>query len=365
MPKIKPSSVKDLLDIIDKHRSDIENGTYDIILEEDWTSQIPHDVSLFLLKHSHGSRLCLGQYSNDATMLSLLSRDSFSLVRAKIAKNTHTPPELLTILAKDEEAGVRAAVAENPNTPISVLTLLSKDLKDLKDLNGLVLYKVADNLHTPPEVLSILAKNDNNGIRDHVARNPNTPTSVLTLLSKDSDRSVCIGVANNIHTPTEVLSTLASNKQHCDVRLAVAFNPNTPISVRDALIVALIKQHPNMRRYIEIRRKKECFIATAIYGSHAAPEVAILRNYRNNVLMKNSSGRLCVIIYYFVSPTIARFIRHNGFIKYIIRRFILAPLLCRIQREKDTGDVRMTKEESVKKNLDLHSEQSRIDVICF
>lgn len=72
MPEIKPSSVEDLIDIIDKHSSDIENGTYDITLDKDLTSQLPSNVSLFLIKHSRSSRLCIGKYSNDIDLLSLL-----------------------------------------------------------------------------------------------------------------------------------------------------------------------------------------------------------------------------------------------------------------------------------------------------
>ena len=321
MPEIKPSSVEDLIDIIDKHSSDIENGTYDITLDKDLTSQLPSNVSLFLIKHSRSSRLCIGKYSNDIDLLSLLSKDSDRLVRKGVAENMHTPPEILTTLANDHSSEVSVAVLQNANTPTFVLTSC------LTTGNLGTLWSIAENPSAPPEILTTFAKSEEASLRYLVAKHPNTPTLILAILSKDSDSFVRTPVADNIHTPPDVLTILAKDEDS-EVRVRVAFNPNTPMSV-----IAILKNDPAIEvREIAINRNKGCFIATAIYGSHFAPEVIILRYYRDHVMMKNIFGRLCVIIYYFVSPTIARFIRQNGSIKYIIRRLILDPLLCRINK---------------------------------
>lgn len=352
MPRIKPSSLKDLLDIIDKHSSDIENGTYDIIFEEYcyWTSQIPRDVSLFLIKHTFGSRLCIGKYSNDIEVLNLLSKDSSHYVRNAVAKNMHTPSEILTILAKDDNAEVRATVALNINTPPEVLANLAKDdnylvvTSALKNPNAptsvlesiskegdfFVLKDVAQNLSTPVEVLRALAKNENDSVRHDVAKNPNTPTSVLTILSKDSEYYVRLGVAENINTSPEVFANLAKDDQ-LDVRIGLSLNSNIPKSVIDILVKDPDIDVRKMAK-IAMRKRKECFIATAIYGKDSAPELIILKNYRDFVLMKNYFGRLFVSIYYIMSPTIATFVNRNKVIKYIIRRFILDPLLSRISK---------------------------------
>jgi len=42
----------------------------------------------------------------------------------------------------------------------------------------------------------------------------------------------------------------------------------------------------------------ECFVATAVYGNRNTPEVQTLRDFRDNVLMRSSIGRLFVDFYY-------------------------------------------------------------------
>jgi hypothetical protein len=51
---------------------------------------------------------------------------------------------------------------------------------------------------------------------------------------------------------------------------------------------------------------KGCFVATACCDSSDAPTVVILRRYREIVLKRSSIGRAAVLIYYRVSPPLAR-----------------------------------------------------------
>jgi hypothetical protein len=93
--------------------------------------------------------------------------------RKYLARNPNTPPETLTILARDEDSYVRWGVARNPNTPPETLTILARDE------NSDVRYWVAWNPNTPPETLTILARDRHYYVRSGVARNPKSTREVI------------------------------------------------------------------------------------------------------------------------------------------------------------------------------------------
>lgn len=64
----------------------------------------------------------------------------------------------------------------------------------------------------------------------------------------------------------------------------------------------------------------ECFIATAVYGTALAPEIEVLREFRDEVLLKNSLGQELVEFYYQNSPPIAEFISDHPWLKEIVRK---------------------------------------------
>jgi len=69
-----------------------------------------------------------------------------------------------------------------------------------------------------------------------------------------------------------------------------------------------------------------CFIATAAYGSYLAPEVVILRQFRDKHLMTNPAGRKFIDFYYKYSPPLADFIRESQALK-AITRLLLTPVI--------------------------------------
>jgi len=69
-----------------------------------------------------------------------------------------------------------------------------------------------------------------------------------------------------------------------------------------------------------------CFIATAAYGSYAAPCVLILREMRDRFLLTNSIGKSFVSLYYKYSPPMAEFIANHDYVKMLVR-LILLPLV--------------------------------------
>lgn len=65
-----------------------------------------------------------------------------------------------------------------------------------------------------------------------------------------------------------------------------------------------------------------CYIATAVYGSYDAPQVMVLRSFRDNTLAHSAFGRLFIKVYYKFSPPIADRLkgakRTNAFIRRIL-----------------------------------------------
>jgi len=74
------------------------------------------------------------------------------------------------------------------------------------------------------------------------------------------------------------------------------------------------------------KSNSKCFIATATYGSFLAPEVIVLRNFRDNVLLQYNWGKSIVTYYYESSPAIANFLTEHDSLRFIARA-VLTPLI--------------------------------------
>lgn len=69
-----------------------------------------------------------------------------------------------------------------------------------------------------------------------------------------------------------------------------------------------------------------CFIATAAFGTPFAEEINVLRNWRDDWLLKNSLGVMFVNLYYKLSPPIANSIRRSASKKSWTRK-LLTPFI--------------------------------------
>lgn len=76
-----------------------------------------------------------------------------------------------------------------------------------------------------------------------------------------------------------------------------------------------------------------CYIATAVYGSYDAPEVLVLRHFRDTSLARTAIGRAGIRFYYAVSPAIARRLGRNQPLSDFSRR-----VLNRLVRRLDSSD---------------------------
>jgi hypothetical protein len=63
----------------------------------------------------------------------------------------------------------------------------------------------------------------------------------------------------------------------------------------------------------------KCFIATAAFGSGLAPEVTVLREFRDRYLLTNRAGQAFVDWYYAFSPPVASYIAEHESLKTAVR----------------------------------------------
>jgi hypothetical protein len=70
-----------------------------------------------------------------------------------------------------------------------------------------------------------------------------------------------------------------------------------------------------------------CFVATAAYGTPTAEQIAVLREFRDGVLLESAAGSQFIDLYYRLSPPIADFISGNSFFRTVVRELLVGPLV--------------------------------------
>jgi len=78
--------------------------------------------------------------------------------------------------------------------------------------------------------------------------------------------------------------------------------------------------------------KGGCFVATACYGDYDAPEVLVLRQFRDDKLLQSFYGKVFVKFYYSVSPFFATLISKSDFLKKSVRQYFLEPIIRKLQQ---------------------------------
>jgi len=85
------------------------------------------------------------------------------------------------------------------------------------------------------------------------------------------------------------------------------------------------------KEFKESERKSSCFIATAAYGTPMAQEIVILREWRDQTLMKKRGGKKFINFYYKVSPCLAGIISKSNVLRKFVR-FGLRPIIHHMER---------------------------------
>ncbi len=70
-----------------------------------------------------------------------------------------------------------------------------------------------------------------------------------------------------------------------------------------------------------------CFIATAAYGTPSAEQIDVLREFRDDVLVRSSVGLRLVTLYYQLSPPVAEVISESGFLRTLTRELLVGPIV--------------------------------------
>ncbi len=111
--------------------------------------------------------------------------------------------------------------------------------------------------------------------------------------------NLCVVCANNTGILIKVLSALKKvGELEMEPELRERFKENQNI-----LRTNLANRTANTFRP---RRRRACYIATMVYGDYDAPQVLVLRRYRDEVLGEVGLGRLFIKFYYRLSPGFVR-----------------------------------------------------------
>ena len=85
---------------------------------------------------------------------------------------------------------------------------------------------------------------------------------------------------------------------------------------------------PSSEKWIPpLQSDARCFVVSACYGNTDCPEVVALRCFRDDVLLQSKLGAHAVDVYYRISPPLADWLRLKPFIRKLVRRCVLQPIV--------------------------------------
>jgi hypothetical protein len=187
-----------------------------------------------------------------------------------ILKQEDIPVSFLEKAVSRDNQLVLETIAQHPNTPGTVLDRVAEKASWLGKY-------LAQHANTLEATLGKLARDKNSAVRQSVAKHPNTPGQVLDWLAEDLGMSGVrvheeLGfirriIASNPKTLEKTLERLAEDQMQTmnigrDIRLAVAGNHNTPLSVLEKLskdkhnwIPDVVAVHPKLTENLLLKMK--------------------------------------------------------------------------------------------------------------
>ncbi|MDD5021872.1 MAG: tetratricopeptide repeat protein [Endomicrobiaceae bacterium] len=97
----------------------------------------------------------------------------------------------------------------------------------------------------------------------------------------------------------------------------------------------VVTDFPDSERAIEANKKitapdkssSGCFVATACFGNYSAPEVMVLRKFRDECLVNSKVGRIFINYYYKFGPSVANLLNQHDWMKILVRKLVLHPIV--------------------------------------
>lgn len=85
------------------------------------------------------------------------------------------------------------------------------------------------------------------------------------------------------------------------------------------------KPEPTEAELQKLEKSAGCFIATAVYGTEQAEDVAKLRNFRDRVLRQTWLGSAFILFYETLSPPLANLISKSAIARCVVRNVAVRP----------------------------------------
>jgi cold shock CspA family protein len=123
--------------------------------------------------------------------------------------------------------------------------------------------------------------------------------------------------AATVEITTRVVHSNSAEKGHSDDRA-------TCLHCNKRMIPRIITQNGEPKKSVcpfcgETYKNFGCFIATAVYGDHYAPEVIALRRFRDETLESSAFGKAFISFYYLYSPPVADFLINHPILSAMVR----------------------------------------------
>ena len=163
------------------------------------------------------------------------------------------------------------------------------------------------------------------------------PNGLTPEMLKESARTTELAILAGVYW--DLVRIYDTNDAYLDRQKKAAeklakFAAYTPLFVdlmKKAKAFQKTSRHPDVIKNMVAKAgnaKSRCFIATAAFESPMAPEVMILRQFRDMNLRETQWGRQFICVYYKYSPRIACFIDEHEYLKAPIRFALRVVIKC-------------------------------------